>query len=167
MNGALNAWRDGVAEQLRQAGLNAVAAMDCAAAARWREAVAAVAVSKVACASGGFQDYLGVGKDPETGREGEVFGRRAELTLALDIFAPRDGGGDACRKAAEAAVECLAWRGAAGLPALEVRMGRGEFLERDGLYRQEVACRCGAWLTARADGDTGAFTDFEVKGRME
>ena len=105
MNGALNAWRDGVAEQLRQAGLNAVAAMDCAAAARWREAVAAVAVSKVACASGGFQDYLGVGKDPETGREGEVFGRRAELTLALDIFAPRDGGGDACRKAAEYALE--------------------------------------------------------------
>lgn len=167
MNGALNAWRDGVIQQLRQAGLNAVAAMDCARAARWREAVAAVAVSKVVCAPGGFQDYLGVGKDPETGREREVYGREAELTLALDIFAPRDGGADACREAAEAAAECLVCRGAAGVPALEVCIGRIEFLERDGLYRQEATCRCGAWLTARADEEAGAFTDFEVKGRMK
>ena len=49
---------------------------------------------------------------------------------------------------------------------MEVRTGRTEFLERDGLYRLEVACRCRAWLTARADQEAGAFTDFEVKGRM-
>lgn len=165
MSGALSAWRDAAVRQLRQAGLNAVAAMDGTQAARWREAVAAVSVSRVTCAPGGFQDYLGVETGAD-GREREVYGRRAELTLTLEVFAPRDGGGDACQKAVQAAMECLACQGAAGLPALEVRTGRVEFLERDGLYRQEAVCRCGAWLTARADGEAGRFTDFEVKGRV-
>lgn len=165
MNGALSAWREAVADQLRQAGLNAVTAMDCDRAPRWREAVAAVALSRAVCAPGGFQNYLGVEKGPD-GQEREVYGQEAELTLALDIFAPRDGGGEACRRAAETAVETLVCRGAAGLAALEVQTGRVEFLERDGLYRQEVLCRCGAWLTARADEESGTFTDFEVKGRV-
>lgn len=87
MTGALRAWRDGVADQLRQAGLNAVAAMDRARAPRWRQPVAAVALSQAVCAPGGFQNYLGVHRDRD-GTEREVYGREAELTLALDIFAP-------------------------------------------------------------------------------
>ena len=165
--GALHAWRDAVAGQLKKDGLNAVTAMDPARAARWRQAVAAVALARVTCAPGGFQNYLGIWKDPKTGREREVYGQEAELTLALDIFAPRDGGGAACQQAAEAIVEALVCRGAAGLAPLEVRTGRAEFLEKDGLYRQEVSCRCGAWLTARIDDEAGTFTDFEVKGRMK
>lgn len=165
MNGALGAWRDGVAEQLREAGLNAVTAMDGAAVPRWREAVAAVSLSRVVCASGGFQDYLGL-RTGADGEEREVYGREAELTLTLDIFAPRDRGGDACRRLAEAAVEVLICRGAAGLAALEVRTGPVEFLEREGMYRQEVTCRCGAWLTAVSVDGGGVFTDFVVKGRM-
>lgn len=165
MTGALRAWRDGVADQLRQAGLNAVAAMDRARAPRWREPVAAVALSQAVCAPSGFQNYLGVHRDRD-GTQQEVYGREAELTLALDIFSPRDAGGEACQAAAETAVETLVCRGAAGLTALEVRAGRVEFLEQDGLYRQEVLCRCGAWLTARLDSGTGTFTDFEVKGRV-
>ncbi len=165
MSGALGAWRDRVAEQLREAGLNAAAAMDGAAAPRWREAVAAVSLSRVVCASGGFQDYLGLQTGPD-GAEREVYGQEVELTLTLDIFAPRDRGGDACRRLAEAAAETLVCRGAAGLAALEVRTGPVEFLEREGLYRQEAVCRCGAWLTAVAGDGGGVFTDFAVKGRM-
>lgn len=166
MSGAFGALRERVAEQLRQNGLNAVAAMDCARASRWREAAAAVSLSGVTCAPGGFQDYLGVWKDPKTGRERETYGREAELTLMLDIFAPRDGGGDACQRAAETAVESLLCQGAAGLPALEVQTGRVEFLEGEGLYRQPVSCRCRAWLTVRMDEKAGTFVDFEVRGRI-
>lgn len=167
MSGAFNALRERVAEQLRRNGLNAVAAMDCAPAPRWREAVAAVALAKVACASGGFGDYLGLHRDPDTGRERELYGREAELTLELDIFAPRDRGGDACQRAAETAVETLVCQGAAGLPALEVQAGRVEFLAAEGLYRQTVSCRCGAWLVAWTDGEAGTFVDFEVRGRIK
>ena len=166
MNGALNAWRREVAEQLRRAGLNAVTAMEGARAPRWREAVAAVSLARVVCAPGGFKDYLGVWTDPDTGREREAYGREAELTLALDIFAPRDGGEGVCQTAAEAVMEELACRGAAGLNALELQAGQVEFLAREGLYRQKTSCRCRAWLVARTDGDGGAFTDFEVRGSM-
>ena len=167
MSGALNGWREAVADQLRESGLNAVTAMESARASRWREAVAAVSLAKVACAPGFFSDYLGTWKDPESGKESEVYGREAELTLALDVFAPRDGGESACQRAAEAVVENLVCRGAAGLAALEVQAGRVEFLEKDGLYRQEISCRCGAWLTARRDDEAGEFVDFEVKGRLQ
>jgi len=164
---ALNALRETVAEQLRQEGLNAVAAMEGRRANRWREAVAAVSVARVVCAPGGFKDYLGVRLDPGTGRERELYGREVELTLAVDVFAPRDGGESVCQEAAEAVTECLVCRGAAGLSTLEVQAGRVEFLEKEGLYRQEVSCRCRAWLVAETEDGGGAFVDFEVRGRMK
>ena len=166
MSGALNAWRTAVVDQLKKNGINAAAAMESGCAPRWREAAAAVSFSGAACASGGFQDYLGLQEGPD-GRSREVYGREAELTLALDVFAPRDGGESACLRTAEAAAECLVSQGAAGLPALEVRAGRVEFLERDGLYRLPVTCRCKAWFIARLDDEAGVFTDFEVKGRLK
>ena len=166
MSGALNTLRAAVAEQLRQVGLNAVSGMESARASRWREAAAAVSLGAVACAPGGFQDYLGVETDRETGKSRELYGREAELTLAIDIFAPRDGGESACQEAAEAAAESLLRRGAAGLTALELRTGRVEFLEKDGLYRLPVSCRCSAWLVAERDESGEFFADFEVRGRM-
>lgn len=166
MNGALDALRAQVAGQLRRAGLNAVTAMEGARAGRWRGPVAAISLSRMTCAPGGFRDYLGVCADPETGEERELYGREAELTLTLDIYAPRDGGEGACQQAAMAAAQELLCRGAAGLPPLELETGRVEFLEREGMYRQPVSCRCGAWLVARTDEGGGTFADFEVRGRM-
>ena len=166
MNGALNALREGVAEQLRETGVNAVTAMESQRAGRWREPVAAVSLTKVVCAPGGFKDYLGVHTDPGTGKEQELYGREVELTLALDIYAPRDAGEGDCQRTAEAVMETLACRGAAGLTALEIQSGRVEFLEKEGLYRLPVSCRCKAWLVAAVDSG-GAFVDFEVKGRMK
>ena len=164
MNGALNALRRQVADQLRQAGVNAVTGMESARASRWREAVAAVSLSRVVCAPGGFQDYLGTYQE-ENGPERELYGREVELTLALDIFAPRDAGESACQEVAETVTESLMCHGAAGLSALEIQAGQVEFLEREGLYRQKTTCRCKAWLVARMEDGGGTFADFEVKGR--
>ena len=165
MSGALSALRTGVAEQLRQAGLHAVTAMEPDRAARWREPVVAVGVKRVNCAPGGFQDYLGLRRDPETGSEQEVYGREAEITLALDVFSPVDGGEGPCLETAEAVIEELACRGAAGLAALEIGTDRTEYLEKTGLYRVQASCRCKAWLVAAADSG-GEFVDFVVKGRI-
>lgn len=164
MSAALSALREAVAEQLRQAGVNALAAMEPARAARWRQAAAAVSLSRVECAQGGFEDYLGTRRE-EAGEEREVYGRQAEITLGIEIFAPRDAGAGACQEAAERVMESLIRQGAAGLAALEIQAGETEFLERDGLYRQKVTCRCMAWLLAQA-GEGERFVDFEVKGRM-
>ena len=164
MNGALNALREQVAEQLRRAGVNAVTGMESARSSRWRQAVAAVSLSRVVCATGGFKDYLGTRREAD-GSERELYGREVELTLALDIFSPRDGGESVCQEAAEAVAESLVCHGAAGLSALEIQTGQVEFLEQEGLYRQKTTCRCKAWLVAQMDDDGEAFVDFEVKGR--
>ena len=100
MSGALGAWRTAVAQQLRKAGVDAVEAMEPERVPRRRSPAAAVALAGVACGAGGFQDYLGLEQDPDTGGRREVFGREAELTLELEIFAPRDAGASACREGA-------------------------------------------------------------------
>ena len=166
MNGALNALREKVAEQLRQAGVNAVTGMESVRSSRWRQAVAAVSLSRVVCAPGGFKDYLGTRREAD-GLERELYGREVELTLALDIFSPRDGGESVCQEAAETVAESLVCYGAAGSNALEIQTGQVEFLDKEGLYRQKTPCRCRAWLVARMDDGGGAFVDFEVKGRRK
>lgn len=164
MTGALNKLRQGAVEMLNEYGIYTVTAMDAAPRKRWDGPVVAVSVSRVTCAPGGFRDYLGLRRDPETGVESELYGRGVELTVALDIYAPRAGGEAACQDTMAVLAEAVTCRGLGGLTALEVSSGRVEFLEQDGLYRLPVSCVCKGWLVARVDND-GAFADFEVRGR--
>lgn len=165
MTGALNLLRQGAVELLNEYGLYAVTAMEPAARKRWDGPVVAVSLSRVTCGEGGFQDYLGLRKDPETGEVSELYGKSVELIMALDIYAPRDGGESACQQTLGSLAEAVACRGVGGLTVREVTAGRVEFLERDGLYYLPVSCLCRGWMVARVDSD-GAFVDFEVKGRM-
>lgn len=163
MSGALDALRRGVVKQLQNCGLNAVPAMEPEPAARWRKPVVAVGIRRVVCAPGGFQDYLGVQENG--GGLREQYGRELELTLALDIYAPPDGGEGACQDTLTELVEALVCQGAAGLNALEIQANQVEFLEKTGLYRQGVSCRCMAWLAVAQSADGTQFVDFEVRGR--
>lgn len=164
MTGALNELRRSVVELLREYGLSAVTAMESDSRRRWDCPVAAVSLSRVVCAPGGFRDYLGLRDNPDTGLQDELYGRAVELTLSLDLYAPRNGGERACQQALGVMAEALSCRGAGGLTVLELQSGQVEFLERDGLYRLPVSCTCKGWLVAAVDS-SGAFVDFEVKGR--
>ncbi|HIT02587.1 MAG TPA: hypothetical protein IAC21_07185 [Candidatus Enterenecus merdae] len=166
MSGGLDRLRRAVVTALNEGGLPAVAALEPEARRRWDGPVAAVSLVQVRCAPGGFQDYLGVEIDVQTGAQQERYGRTAELTLALDLYAPRSGGESACQDALALAAQVLLTGGAAGLDVVELTSDRVEFLEREGLYRMGVRCRCAAWLVARRDAGGGTFEDFEVKGRM-
>ena len=164
MTGALNALRRSAVELLQEYGLHAVTAMESEPRRRWDGPVAAVSLHKVVCAPGGFRDYLGLRDNPDTGVQEELYGKAMELTLALDLYAPREGGEDACQQAVCVMAEALACRGIAGLTVQDFETGAVEFLERDGLYRLPVKCRCKGWMVAAVDS-SGAFIDFEVKGR--
>lgn len=164
MTGALNALRQSAVELLREYGVYAVAAMEPESRKRWDGPVAAVSLDRVACAPGGFRDYLGLRDNPDTGGQDELYGRGVEITLGLDLYAPRTGGGSACQQAAGILAEAVSCRGIGGLPVEELRTGSVEFLEKDGLYRLPVKCLCRGWLVAAVDS-SGAFADFEVKGR--
>ncbi len=163
MTGALNALRQGAVKLLKECGLNAVLGMEPERASRWRETVIAVSLSKVVCAPGGFKDYLGMREDRE-GRQEELYGRAVELTLAMDIYAPRDGGEGVCQEVLDRLAETIMCQGLNGLNAIELQAGPMEFLDREGLYRRRVSCLFKAWLVAAVDGG-GFFVDIEVRGR--
>ena len=163
MTGALNALRQDIVSLLREYGLHAVTAMDPAGRKNWDGPVAAVSLSRVVCAAGGFRDYLGQRKNPDTGNMDELYGKAVELTFSLDLYAPRNGGESACQEAAAVMAEALACRTVSGLSVRKMQTGQVEFLERDGLYRMPVSCVCKGWMVAVVD-DSGTFVDFEVKG---
>lgn len=164
MTGALNALRQSAVELLREYGVYAVTAMEPESRKRWDGPVAAVSLDRVVCAAGGFKDFLGLRDNPDTGGQDELYGKEVEITLGLDLYAPRNGGESACRQAADLLAEALTCRGVGGLPVEELRTDSVEFLERDGLYHLPVKCICRGWLVAAVDS-SGAFADFEVKGR--
>lgn len=164
MTGALNALRQSAVELLREYDVYAVTAMEPESRKRWDGPVAAVSLNRVMCAAGGFKDFLGLRDNPDTGGQDELYGRGVEITLGLDLYAPRNGGESACRQAADLLAEALTCRGVGGLSVEELRTDRVEFLERDGLYHLPVTCICRGWLVAAVDS-SGAFADFEVKGR--
>ncbi len=165
MSGGFSGLREGVVSLLKENGVNAAPAMEPAAAGRWREPVAAVSVKSVKCADSGFQNYLGSESDGSKAKE--VYGRTADIVLAVDVYAPRDGGESACQETLEKIAEILLTQGAAGLEVAELTAERTEYTDREGMYRLRADCLCHAWLTvaAEADAEITFFTDFEVRGR--
>lgn len=163
MTGALDRLRRDAVELLREYGVQAVLGMEPERRCRWDGPVAAVSLSRVSCAAGGFRDYLGTRFTPERGEE-ELYGRGVELELAMDLYAPRDRGESGCQRALAVLTEAVTCRGIGGLTALEVTAGQVEYLEKDGLYRLPVRCRCKGWLVAAVDAG-GTLMDIEVRGR--
>jgi hypothetical protein len=164
MTGALKQLRQEAVDLLERHGVQAVNAFQPERRKLWTQPVSAVSLAKVVCAPGGFQNYLGTRRDASTGTDVELYGQAVELTLALDIYAPRDGGEDDCRQALDKMVQALTEEGVAGLSVRELESGEMTFLDECGMYRLPVRCRCQAWLVAQAD-ESGEFVDFRVKGR--
>lgn len=163
ISGALDIFCCKAADLLEECGIHAVHGMDAAPRKAWDGPVAAVSLSRVECVSGGFQDYLGRETDPN-GREYELYGKAVDLTLSMDLYAPRNGGETACRLALSLLAETVLCHGLGGLQVWQLDTDPVEFLERDGLYRLPVRCLCKGWLVACRDTDEG-FIDFEVRGR--
>lgn len=156
---ALENLRESAARLLRWGGVEAVTAFSPERRKQWSRPVAAVSLSGVKCLPGAMDHYLGL-------REGrEVEGREAEIALALRIFAPRDGGEEACQQTACAAAELLLAHGVEGMALQELEWGPAEWLDGAGLYCLTLICR-GRCRLVTAEEDGGAFDDFEVKGRQ-
>ena len=164
MTGGLTQFRENVVAQLQQEGVPAVAAFQPEERRRLTAPAAAVSLARVSCVPGSFHSYLGE-RDEEDGQSAQWYGREVELALALDVYAPRDGGESACRQTMEDMAELLLCQGAAGLSVNELESGQVEFLKEQGLYRLPVTCRCRGWLAAAVRED-GVFTDFEIRGKQ-
>ena len=155
--------REAVAGFLREQGIDAVAAWDGGERARRKAPVVVVSLRGVQGGPAGLQDYLGERLDPETGRWEELYGKRAELSLGLDIYSPEALGEAGCAAAFARLSEVLADGRLAGLSVQELSCGEAEYVREQGRFRCRASARCQVYLYARTD-ETGAFTDFTVRG---
>ena len=99
MSAGLEHIRQHMADFLNKRGVKAVAAWPMSPKTAQEEPV--VAVSLRGCKAGpvGFQNYLGDRYDEEKGKWEERYGRKAELTFGLDIYAQEKGDGEAVQAA--------------------------------------------------------------------
>ena len=162
MNG-LEELRREMAEYLNGQGVCAVTAFESGR--RVKRETAVMVVSIRACVGGpaGFQDYLGERLDEESGKWVEWYGRKAEITFGLDIWAPRAGGEEACAAHFSKAAQVLTLGGPEGVRFGEISCGETVFDEQEGLFRCPAKAVGTVFLRARAD-ESGMFTDFTVKG---
>ena len=132
--------------------------------ARWSIPVVALSMDSCSCGSGAFLDYLGCRQNPETQDWEELYGKRMQLCLGLDIYAPGDMGGRACGMVFEELCGCLGQL-PDGLQAREIRCGETSFDQVTGMFRCRAKLDCGAYLCAARQED-GEFTDFRLRGVM-
>ena len=162
----LDALREEVAAFLRNCGLDAVAAWNSGDRLRRDKPVIAVSLRGVQGGPAGLTDYLGESLDPDTGRWEELYGKRAKLTLGLDIYAPASAGEAGCAAAFARLSEARAGARPAGLGVEELSCGETSFDKAAGLLRCPAEMTCQVFLFARLKED-GMFTDFEVRGSQK
>lgn len=163
MSAGLEHIRQVMAEFLRERGVQAVTAWPGSLRQEREEPVVVVSVRGCKAGPAGFQDYLGERYDERTGRWEERYGKRAELTFGLDIYAPERGGGEAVQAAFDALAGALILGGPPGLDLQEFSCGQTVRDPESRRLKRPVEAVCTAWLCAVTDVG-GAFVDFELRG---
>lgn len=157
----MNQVRDAVMECLKSAGLEAVQRMGLQAETYPSGAVAAVGVHQSSGQDMAFCSYLGQRYDPEKDTICELYGKRLEIELNVDIYALSP---EKCEEAVEIAAEVLLAKLPGGIKPIE---GQWEELKWDRertLYFRQGTVRCTAYFTAACDEENPSLLDFELKG---
>ena len=155
--------RQALVDHLNRGGVSAVAAWEKEKRLPLPGAVSTVCLRGCTGGPAGFRDYLGEFWDEEKGRWVERYGRRAEITFGLDIWAPRNGGEIACATHFSGLVQALALGGPCGLRFRELTCGETVFDEKEGVFHCPAQAVGEVFLEATLE-ENGAFTDFTVKG---
>lgn len=163
MSAGLEHIRQTMADYLNSRGVAAVTAWPPSPRQVREEPVIVVSVRGCRAESASFQDYLGERYDRASGRWEERYGKKAELTFGLDIYAPEKGDGEMLQKAFDALAGALLLGGPDGMDLREFSCGQ---TVRDAVSRRlkrPAEAVCAVWLCAVADAG-GAFIDFELRG---
>ena len=131
----------------------------------WRaeqEAVVAVSLGRLQVEQMGLGDYLGLRFDLDSGREMEIYARKAKVQLTLEAFAGKDLGEEALREACrriEAAVRSVRMF---GFSVLSLEQGTAEFYEKLELFGCKVLLELEGRLEGALDTESGAFSGFMI-----
>ena len=161
--------------QVKRAVIKAVAEAGCAATAaygaeelkRYERAVAAVGVRETRITKAGLIGYLGRRTDERTQETAECYGRRMELSVSLDIYAPRTLGAQGCEDAAETVAQALTTALPEGLCLRALHWGEPEWDRTSGMFRLCAQAEYAAFFVAEAAEDETVFTDFVLKGTVK
>lgn len=158
--------REATADFLRRRGVDAVTAWDSAPEARRKNALAVVSLRGCQGGPAGLRDYLGERYDPESGQWVELYGKRAVITLGLDLYAPERQGERGCAELFTRLSEALSGGGPEGLAVRELSCGETAYDREQGMFRCSARAVCQVYLYAQA-AQSGEFTDFRVRGTKQ
>lgn len=122
-------------------------------------AVVAVSVKSGVLTSSGAGNYLGIYEYGGTLKE--VYGSRAELCFALDIYCPDS---DCTAVFDDIAAEIYGLPDGLKLKCLEC--GSPEFDTASGMFRLSCSMKCTAILVRTEAEEQGEFTDFVLRGEL-
>lgn len=163
MSAGLESVRRVMADYLCERGVPAVTAWPASRRQEREEPLVAVSIRGCKVGAASFQNYLGERYDERTGRWEERYGRKAELTFGLDIYAPEKGDGDCIQAAFDALAGVLISGAPEGLELREFSCGQTVRDEESRRLKRPVEAVCIAWLCAVSGADS-AFSDFELRG---
>ena len=162
MNGGIDGLCQAMADYLTGRGVAAIAAWPMAL--RKEEGpVAVVTLRGCRAESAGFQDYLGERFDEEKGLWEELFGKKASVTLGLDLYAREKEDGQSLRQAFDRLAEALILGGPEEVRVEEFSCGETAYDGESRRLKKPVQAVCSVYLSAAAPGG-GEFVDFELRG---
>lgn len=154
-----------LAQFLTQREIPAVAAWPEGRAQEPEQAVVLVSLEEVKCTSSGLQDYLGQWADEPGGEEILRYGRRAQLTFALDILSPPKAGTEKERELLDRMLAAFQEQAPMGLRVQELEVEQTEYDTKEQLLRRRCRLRCSGWLHAKEQQEDSLLS-FELRGEM-
>ena len=165
MSGGLEQIRALLCGYLAEHGVNAVLAWEGGERQRPEQAVTVVSLRSCQAGPAGFRDYLGERFNETTGLWEELYGRKAQLTFGLDLYAPAGSSEGELQREFQKVVQTLTLGSPEGLEVQEISCEKTEYDEAARLLKQSARAVCGAYLYA-AEQEEGEFLDFELRGGL-
>ena len=153
--------RGALINAIKAEGLDAVGTFESGSFSKRAVSVASVGIESFSASPVGMNDYLG--QTQGSASISEVYGKRAILTAAIDIYTPKALRAAGCGESAEKVYAALADVLSLGLRAKEINSSAAAFDTATGMFRQRVSARMDAYFTAQTD-EYGLLLNFELKG---
>ena len=156
--------KEAVIRALKDAGISAMEAFPDSKAKVYPGAVATVAVGAAEGKMLGFCNYLGEIYDPEAGTVRELYGKKLESDITVDLRADRAADcEEGCQRAAEVLLSGLP----AGIRPGELRWEALVWEKTTGMFLRKGHLQCQAVFVAQSQEDGELFLDFILKGVMQ